>query len=383
MSDDSGPVDDTTVDSNTFDEWLAHTAESRDISKSELMNQMVTSYWILDELNRLRTPSEADDEFGAPPSGGDDADRRPDRDDADPVDTEGRSPAGTDRSPAEAGRSPGKTDRSRSQRERPGEGREPERDDAVPDGEQDLSEILEEIRSLRTAIGSDSGSGDEARLLQAALGGGSEPPATPSDLQRRLEELSQELEEHRSRQETYVERISDELTRINGRLDAFESEVDEKATAAELRSLSEEVESTLRELEAADEELEAWIDGEFDAIEAVMQQLLEAIESTESRLDTLADSYRDDVDVLRDRQSERDRLVELKETAIRRGVSKAACGSCDRTIKLAMIEAPYCPHCDHAFSGISEGGWNPLKSPTLETESIDAPEGRPDDHVGD
>ena len=39
------------VDADAFQEWVTHTAESRGVNERELINQLVSAYWILDEMN--------------------------------------------------------------------------------------------------------------------------------------------------------------------------------------------------------------------------------------------------------------------------------------------------------------------------------------------
>ena len=39
------------VDADAFQEWVTHTAESRGVDERELINQLVSAYWILDEMN--------------------------------------------------------------------------------------------------------------------------------------------------------------------------------------------------------------------------------------------------------------------------------------------------------------------------------------------
>lgn len=50
-------------DAETFESWLEQTAESRDASSEEILSELATSLWVLDELEGLLDQAELQDEF--------------------------------------------------------------------------------------------------------------------------------------------------------------------------------------------------------------------------------------------------------------------------------------------------------------------------------
>jgi len=51
MSDPRDHSDTPPADSDAFQAWVEHTAETRGVDKQELLNQLVSAFWILDEMN--------------------------------------------------------------------------------------------------------------------------------------------------------------------------------------------------------------------------------------------------------------------------------------------------------------------------------------------
>ena len=45
--------DETAVDADTFQQWVRHTAESREMTEHELLNQLVSAFWALDEMGDI------------------------------------------------------------------------------------------------------------------------------------------------------------------------------------------------------------------------------------------------------------------------------------------------------------------------------------------
>ena len=190
------------VDADAFQEWVTHTAESRGVDERELINQLVSAYWILDEMNDVggdeNGPSTAgsrredadtgragDDEIGDDVARDDDVAGDDDaaRDDAagdDDVVAGSDARAGG----ARGGAAPGSSGVD--------EGGRSAADDA----------ISHEINALMSSIQT------QFEVSQAV-----------TELRREVSDLSLEVETQRSRREEFTDRITDELTRLHGRVE--------------------------------------------------------------------------------------------------------------------------------------------------------------------
>ncbi|TKX76405.1 hypothetical protein EXE53_32055, partial [Halorubrum sp. SD626R] len=51
MSDSWEADEPESIDVDTFQEWLHHTAESRDLDEGGLLDRLVSAYWVLDEMS--------------------------------------------------------------------------------------------------------------------------------------------------------------------------------------------------------------------------------------------------------------------------------------------------------------------------------------------
>lgn len=327
----TGPRDNrggSPVDSETFQEWVEHTADSRGVDEQELLNQLVSAFWILDEMNGV-----AGDSTDTPSLGnGDGQTGTPDRTDTDPE-------------PKRLGGS-GTT-------EEPDPETDPQRDDGTaPEGD-----VAEEIRALRESV--------HARLeVVQAVG----------ELRRQVSDLSLDLEDQRSKQEQFTDRIGDDLTRLHRRIETLESETagapDEDAvthaTEAAVDRVLAELGPEIERLDASHEEFEAWIETEFDEIEGLFEHVLETTSELESRMDELES----EIESIRGQTSEHDRLVSLRHDAHDAGVSTGNCASCETTVDLSMLDSPTCPTCESTFTGVEPSeGWNPFTKATLRTDS--------------
>ncbi|WP_434522733.1 hypothetical protein [Halorubrum sp. AS12] len=57
---------DTAVDADTFQQWVRHTAESRGMTEHELLNQLVSAFWALDEMGDIGLNSVSDSDNAEP-----------------------------------------------------------------------------------------------------------------------------------------------------------------------------------------------------------------------------------------------------------------------------------------------------------------------------
>lgn len=344
MTDDSPADDHGAADSEAFEEWLEQAADSKGVSKQEMMNEMLSSYWILDELTGLVGQSEF----------------------------EGRSDHRTP-SPVEAG--PETEARSSSH-----DFDSNERSAEAESSEERESPTEQSLREIHAAV---------QELIEAQSAGerSTEDTASPfdegvvsvvSDLQRQVGKFESELEDVQGRQDTQFDRLSNELQLLLDRVNELEHEQAGHAKQSDLETLTvklneldgqiEELETADETLKARDQELESRMDREFDSIEELFHRLLNALEELDSELEATTASYREKLEPIHQRETERTHLEELKTEALTREIRRGNCESCGQNVDLALLESPTCPNCSARFTGIGDSGWNPFRAPTLETE---------------
>lgn len=351
MTDDRSVGDQESVDSAVFDEWLAQTAESEGISKSELMDRMLSSYWILDELTELVEGTESERPSGYPSTVSPESAPEPDAD----SETE-ETDASTDPNIDRKAHSPSGHDESG-----------------------DTTPTEENIREIQTAIRELIESQWAAELRRPS--DDEQPDPSPpenvdtdgvSEIQERIETLASEFEDIETRQESQFERLSGELQLALDRIDELEHQQDGYADESEIAALSKEIgglNERFEALRAATDDLESEMDREFDSIEELFGRVLDVLDDLESDIESATDSYKKELEPLQQREAERKQLEALKTEALNRGVRKGVCESCDRTLDLALLESPTCPDCAAHLIGIDDSGWNPFRPATFETEN--------------
>lgn len=389
-SSDNQPIDDF----DAFQEWVSHTAETRDVDRQELLNQLVSAFWVLDEMADVasETPlpdsqlaadrpshrqSRETDQLGTDT-------RSVDHDASSPTDTAASddtapSSSSTDRTGArpptnaeDTDREPAAADRTRNTADSGSNtadmGSNTADADSNPD---DLDPTTQEIRSLRESIHT------QLETVQAI-----------GTLRRQVNDLSLDVEKQRSEQEQFTDRISDDLTRIYNRLETLESdddgEIDQDAIESIKTDLTAEIERVESDLSAeimqvesdlsaavdrVDEDhdaLESWVDEEFDQIEGLFTRVLDTTRSVEDRVDELAEKV-NRIESAPD-NDDNNGLQALRREAASAGVSAGSCAACDSTVDLSLLDEPACPHCGTGFESIDTNtGWNPFSKPTIRT----------------
>ncbi|WP_280537275.1 hypothetical protein [Halopenitus sp. POP-27] len=375
---------DLPADAEPFADWVAETAAARGVSEQELLNQLVSALWVLDELDNLRRGS-------GDGSVGDGEDRSGSSTAEDSVAVPGfdSSDVGTEDADAE---------QSAAETAEPGVGdddRDDTTDSVADDAVGDVAESDAATDSAEDDAATDSAESDdadgmagdrqdvlEALLESADVASGSGSAPDTQRLERQLHDLSLDVEDQRKRHDRYTDRISDEITRINGRVRTLEESTERFLTADDLDPYATEA--------AVDREigdLEDWIDAEFDDIEALFEHVLSMVDDLESQIDdrdaAIRSAFESELASIRSRLDDRDRLAALRREAMTTGIRTAACADCGETVDLALLEAPRCPDCTATFRAVEPAGWNPFASATLRTgptdPPIDASDGADDD----
>ena len=364
------------VDADAFQEWVTHTAESRGVDERELINQLVSAYWILDEMNDVggdgngpstagsRREDDADTGRAGDDEIGDDV-ARDDGDVAGDDDAARDDAAGDDVVAGSDARAGGARGGAAPGSSGVDEGGRSAADDA----------ISHEINALRSSIQT------QFEVSQAV-----------TELRREVSDLSLEVETQRSRREEFTDRITDELTRLHGRIESIDADAGADDDA-ELRDRVEEVtrelkrveeriaglEGTVDDVQTDQKELDAWIDDEFDDIESLFRDLIDRSDAHAARVDDLDERMaalggrlgdaEADLQPALEATADREAIADLRRAALDAGVDAAACARCGTTVDLSMLDEPVCPECAATFHGLDADTpmWNPFASPTLTT----------------
>ena len=346
------------VDADAFQEWVTHTAESRGVDERELINQLVSAYWVLDEMNDV-----AGDANG-PSTVGPRGDERADVDGSD-IGRSGVDDSGDSSDDNDAG-----GDDARSHGEH---GESTRGSSGVDEGDRSTADdaISHEINALRSSIQT------HFEVTQAV-----------TDLRREVSDLSLEVETQRSRREEFTDRITDELTRLHGRVESIDTDDDAElqdrvdAVKRELETVTKQVaglERTIDDVQADQQELDAWVDNEFDGIESLFRDLIGRSDTHAARMDDLDERLvaledqlgetETDLQPALEAVADREAIADLRREALDAGANAAACARCGTTVDLSMLDEPACPDCGATFHGIDTDTpiWNPFASPTLTT----------------
>lgn len=337
MANDTPTDDHGDAGSETFERWLDQAAESKGVSKQEMMNQMLSSYWILDELTGLVNEAETME---------------------DNSESEASQP---NESPTESGDVDIVAEPERAAG--------PDSGDSTEEAIQEIHAAIRELLESQPAVG-DRQSENDSEAIRPSLDGG--VVSVVSDLQRQVGKFESKVEDLETDQKTQFERLSGEIQLVLDRVNQLERKQDRFVEEREIEDLVgdiREVNEELESLQTADRELEEQMNREFDSIETLFSRILDAIDEINSDLDAATESFRKELEPIQQRQTDQKRLEEIKSDALRRDVRHGACDSCGQGIDLALLESPACPNCSAEFEGIGKDSWNPFRSPTIETKS--------------
>jgi len=355
LSDDGTPA----VDTDALGAWVAETAAKKGVSERELLDEILSSYWVLEELSDVVLNGDPTAEGSEHTSSRQEAPPEPtprtaatDRREQ-PTDRQERSTDHQER-PTDGGEQPSTKRNSTAEPEPSAESNRPTASTA--DDDLELSGIEQELGKLRTVI-NELASEQSLPTPESATPNAehADPDASSStdrdDEAGEFEEFTPADTESWAESRGVVAELDDELIEIRSRLSELEAEL------------------TDRLAEEADEraELEAWIETEFDNIEDVLQHLLSTTDNLEYRLGSAIESQREQLEPLQAAHAEQEQLQTLKNEAIEKGVDAADCDDCGETVDLGLLPEPYCPNCDQQFTGVTASSWWPFDTATLRT----------------
>lgn len=180
------------------------------------------------------------------------------------------------------------------------------------------------------------------------------------DVEERLDRLESRLAD-------LEEDFAAKLTDVRERVIQVKRETDGKAPADH----EHEGSAGGADVEDALDDLEARTEASVEALEAAVEDLETRAADFDGKLDRLARaavSMKRRLADLSGAGGDRERLAALAAEANREGVDRARCGACAKPVRVSLLAAPRCPHCETAFTGVeASGGWL-FGSDTLRTD---------------
>lgn len=284
--------------SDSVEEWLEEIAETEGLSREETLEDLVSSYWRLEEIFHLLQDTDID------------------------LDRSKDSP--TKREFASASN----LDELRSQVNRIA--RELEQSDSTDASIAELQRVVTSLDSrLETTENQLSEFSDELSGLRDS------PLAESDDIADRLTTL-----------ERRMGRLESNVSEVDGRLeDVAESTVSDTQFDAYAR----EVESVQTALRNEHRSLRDLVRNEFGNIRTILTHLLERSGVAEERSRKVGREFEDDV---RKHLEEQATVASILRTANREGIRHAECTNCGHTVDLSLLDNAFCPNCERALESL-------------------------------
>lgn len=315
MSDDPNDRRDGSGATTSFEEWLDQHAESQNVSRQELFEQLVSSYWTLNEMVRLLDDSGSDATVSDVYPGGGDG-------------SLGGVPRVGDGSDASEESGPRRRDESERS------GRRERRDEAAEadSGRKDRKD--REGKRSRIAALHDRLDDVEGRLDDQRERGQSRDRALEAAADR-LSEIEADVEALAAESEAARESLADDYESLADRIDGLETDVDG------------------RHKQLADEQkrLRSRLSAEFEDLETILEYLVSRSDDLDAGLSAVEERYDDELSRLR---WEREALRSLLADAAGHDVHSGSCEACGERIDLGLLAEPYCPACGALLTGIDE-----------------------------
>lgn len=284
--------------SASVEQWLEEIAQAEGLSREETLEDLVSSYWRLEEIFHLLQDTDID----------------------------------LDRSPASPNKRDVVSEREledlRSQVERIA--RELEESEANASS---IAELQSAVNSLNSRLEqSEDQLSEMSSELSALLEG---PLAEPEDLLDRLTTL-----------ERRMNRVESQVSQVDERLEDLEESA---VTHDQFEAYVREVSSTQDALRNEHRSLKDLVRNEFGNIRTILTHLLESSGGNKERSRRANRKFEGDV---QDHLEEEAKLASILRVANRDGIRTASCAHCDHSVDLSLLEAPACPNCERTFENL-------------------------------
>jgi len=309
----------------SFEEWLEQQAESQGISRQELFERLVSSYWTLNELVQL-----LDDSGNATSL----ADIHPEGDELGDDGDLGAAPTvgSGDRRNEDRGQ---REDRNRKRRDRRTREERRKRDDRGRDRDRRrrdgdrIEDLHDRIETLHDRI-----DGLESELDDERERGQSQDKALEA-VADRLSGIETDLEELATESEAARESLSTEYESLADRLDDLEADIDGRH----------------KQLANEQERLRSRLDAEFDDLETILEHLVTQTDDLDAGLEAVEQRHDDELSRL---QWEREALQSVLSDAGELDAHAGECEVCGERVDLDLLAEPYCSACDSLLTGVEE-----------------------------
>jgi molecular chaperone GrpE (heat shock protein) len=294
MTDDSPDRRDGSRATTSFEEWLDQHADSQGISRQELFERLVSSYWTLNEMVQLLDESENSTSL---------SDARLDNGDEGGV----GAPWGTDgRDDADGGRSHG----NREDADRPEPTRRRDR----------LGDLRERLDDLEDRLDDERERGrSQDKALEAAAD--------------RLSGIEADIAELAAESEAARESLSAEYESLSDRIDDLEDDVDGRH----------------KQLANEQKRLRSRLNAEFEDLETILEYLIDRTDDLDAGLSAVEQRHDDELSRLR---WERETLRSVLRDAAELGARAGECAACGERVEIGFLVEPYCPACESLLTGV-------------------------------
>lgn len=398
------------ADADSFGEWIEQVAEYRGVSEDDLLHQLMSSYWMMDELATVIDDLDIEPRRGANELG---------------TDTEATQGGGEPAEPFDWGQSgrPDEPMQSAPSSDRLDDGvialietlKDWESHQGQPESstvDKNLIDLIKVIQEGNRAVtegqersevetnqpldGEADGVTDTVQLIRAlkefnepsGSSKGQDQLQTESRLRKlddRIDELDAELEgvtrELDAVDESTHDRtaeLADQLEHVSDRLEALEDAVQSSPDARSIEKLEEAVGDLADQITSVQSQVDGQFDeveDEFENVERILTHLFDEVDGTTEDTEAL----KNQVSNLQSRLAVLDDLEaagELKRKANRAGVSVPSCGACGESVDVAQLTEPECPFCNTEFDGLaSDKKWGIFSRHTLTPAEGDGGQG--------
>lgn len=283
---------------DSVEEWLEEIAETEGLSREETLEDLVSSYWRLEEIFHLLQDTDID----------------------------------LDRSPE----SPAK------------------RDVAT---ERDLEELRSQVNRIAQKLEESEANAASIAELQGAVNNLDSRLEQSED---QLSEVSGELSELLDGPLAEPDELVDQLTTLERRMNRVESQVsqiddqledlvDSAVTHDQFDAYVQEVSSTQEVLRNEHRSLKELVRNEFGNIRTILTHLLETSGGSKEPNRQASQKFENDV---RDHLEEEATVASILRVANREGIRTASCDHCGHTVDLSLLESPVCPNCERVFENL-------------------------------
>lgn len=282
----------------SFEEWLETVAASEGVSEDEVIDRMMSSYWILHELTGL--VEESSEQNGA----GEGA-----------IDTDSEPIRGKDATEAE------------------------DRDIAEAGFEQllQVAKVLDQFSADQDDRDTATAHGSIERL-------DSEVTRLHDDIERLTTRIDGLIDGNRLGAQNPVDHQQPVVKEPAVTKDEF----------AEFAEHVEKLDDQLSSFESRYSDDQQRVNENFSDVEDILQYLIGQLDALDERLEDVATQ----VSTEESDTATRERLAEIKQLANKRGIRDARCERCDEPVDLVLLERAECPHCSHPFEDLkSQSIW--------------------------